>query len=171
MNRPRPFGLVGAFTRLRAQAPAPALWFGLGALVPLYLGAAAMLVGPFDLAINAYLHLVHYAALLLAFNGALHWGLAIAAAMHGRACGWRPYVWGAAAVVLAWLALGMASPYLRLGTLLIGYSALFSADLAAVADGLAPDWYKSLRKLLTVAALVAVGGALLAVVKVTAGSS
>ena len=168
MSRFNPVDFVGAFGRLRAAAPAPALWLGLGSLVPLYLGAAAMLFGSIGLAVNAYLHLVHYAAVLLGFQGALHWGLAIAGAMHGRAFGWRPYVWGAAAVVLAWLALAMASPLFRLGTLMIGYSALFSADLAAVADGLAPSWYKSLRKLLTVAALIALGLALLAAVRATA---
>jgi hypothetical protein len=145
-----------------SEAPAPALALGLAGAAPFVAGALAIVIGPPWLKATAYVHLVNYAAVVLAFTGAVQWGLAIAAGMRGPA-GWRWYAAGAVPALLAWAALALVPPTASLLVLAAGYAVAFAVDLRAVAGGLAPDWYRALRKLLTAVAVVCLGVALAAV--------
>ena len=55
-------------------------------------GAFAMVFGPPAVVINTYLRLADYAAIGLAFIGAVHWGLAMAAGSQGKSVGWARYM-------------------------------------------------------------------------------
>jgi hypothetical protein len=141
---------------LRA-VPRPALLIGFVGVVPFVAGALAMVVGSPVVAINAYLQLMHYAAAALAFAGAAHWGLAVAAAARGGKVSWRWYAAGAAPALVGWLALGLVGPVLKVLVLALGYFAVFMFDLRAVSAGLAPSWHKALRKPLTLIVLGSLG--------------
>lgn len=142
-----------------AGMPRPALVIGLALVAPLPAAALAMLLGSVTVKLTAYVYLVNYGALLLAFAGATHWGLAVARGERD----WHWYGLAAFALVLAWLALGLVQPGPRLMALALGFVVVFIADSRAVAGGLAPAWHRKLRKPLTVLALLAMAMALAAV--------
>ena len=132
--------------------PRAPLWLGVAGTLPFVLGAAAVALGPDWLRATAYFHLTNYAALLLAFLGAVLWGFSAAAAAPGA---W--YAAGAAPFALAWLSLAAVHPTLRSLLLIAGFAAAFALDARAVRAGIAPRWYLRLRKPLTAAALAGLG--------------
>ena len=142
-----------------AGTPRPALAIGLLLVAPLPAAALAMALGSVTVKLTAYVYLVNYGALLLAFAGATHWGLAVARGERD----WRWYGLAAFALLLAWLALGLVQPGPRLMVLALGFVVVFIADSRAAAGGLAPGWHRDLRKPLTVLALLALAIALAAV--------
>lgn len=82
---------------------------GYAGLVPLVLGCLLIwLFGDRYIDQHAFVSLAMsaYAGLLIAFLGGIHWGLAFARGVPTRG----PLVWGAGAMLLAWLGLLMA-PY------------------------------------------------------------
>ena len=95
-----------------------------------------------------------YAACILSFMGAVHWGLAMAAAPE------RPSAARLAASVLpcliAWVAL-LLVPWLGLIVLILTFAGLFFYDLRAAAAGLTPAWYPNLRRPLTAAVILSLG--------------
>ena len=131
--------------------PTPALVLGIAATAPFVAAALAMLAGPAWLKITAYIHLMNYAALALAFLGAVHWGLALAA---GRT-DWQVYVASVVPVVLGWLALSLIQPLPTIFVFVVAYAGIFILDIRAARDGFAPPWYPRLRKPLTIIVLLA----------------
>jgi hypothetical protein len=59
--------------------PFPAFWLGLGGLIPVGACAAGAFIGPHTWRGLALTALIGYGAVILAFLGAVHWGLALAA--------------------------------------------------------------------------------------------
>ncbi|QKE65699.1 DUF3429 domain-containing protein [Aquipseudomonas campi] len=103
--------------------------------------------------------LLDYAAVILAFMGAIHWGLAMRAEQQETAARLQL---GLSVIppLLGWLAIAGNLPYgLALPLLLLCFGALYLADLRAVSLGLAPRWYPALRWPLT---LIVCGSLLLA---------
>jgi hypothetical protein len=94
--------------------------------------------------------LLDFAAVILAFMGAIHWGLA----MRADASDERAQMQLGLSVIpplLGWLAIAGGMPmWLALPICLIAFVALYCADLRAAKLGLAPQWYPSLRTPLTV---------------------
>jgi hypothetical protein len=135
--------------------PIPALALGLVGALPFVAGAIAMYVGPDWLKLTAYLHLMNYAALILAFIGAVHWGLALAADDRIDA-GWRWYLVSVTPALLGWIALGLIQPLGKLALFAIAYVGVFMVDTRAARAGLAPAWYPKLRKPLTIIVLLSI---------------
>ena len=131
--------------------PTPALVLGIAGTAPFIAAALAMLAGPPWLKITAYIHLMNYAALSLAFLGAVHWGLALAA---GRT-DWTKYAAAVVPLVLGWLALSLIQPLPTILVLVVAYAGIFILDIRAARDGFAPPWYPRLRKPLTIIVLLA----------------
>ena len=146
-----------------SDVPRPALIIGAAGAIPFVAGAAAMVVGSPIIALNAYLQLMHYAAVILAFIGAVHWGLAMAAGARGETVTWHWYAGSAVPALIGWLALGLVMPAAKAMVLAFGYFAVFMVDLRALDKGWAPDWYKSLRKPLTIVVLLSLGVVIVAV--------
>lgn len=137
------------------EVPTPAAVLGAAGALPFIAGAVAMYVGPDWLKLTAYLHLMNYAALILGFLGAVHWGLAIAADK-ASPVSWRWYVASVVPALLGWIALGLIQPIGKLALFAIAYVGVFMMDLHAARSGLAPAWYPRLRKPLTVIVLLAI---------------
>lgn len=134
--------------------PRPALILGVLFALPFVAGPAAMVLGGPTVKLNAYLYLSYYAALGLAFLGAIPYGIVM---VRGAADGeWR-YWASAVPFIAAGLAIALVHPTLKYLVLLVGYFGVFMLDLNAVKAGLAPGWYKALRKPITIVVLISCG--------------
>ncbi len=153
-----------------SEAPPAALIIGVAVTLPFVAGALAMVFGPPAVVINTYLRLADYAAIGLAFLGAVHWGLAMAAGAQGKPIGWARYPLAVLPAACAFLALALIGPVPKFLLLLLGYFGVFMLDVRAVGDGLAPSWYGRLRKPLSVVVLVSLGVVLLVVARASLGS-
>lgn len=126
---------------------------------------ASAAINRIDLARLAFLALVAYAAVILSFLGAVHWGFALLTPQLSRRRLRRSLLWGVVPSLLGWLALLMVfaglKPWLIL--LFLGGDLL----LCRLVDGVlltnypaAPVWYRGLRSRLTVGATLALALAL-----------
>lgn len=143
----------GAPERNPRRVPRPAAWLGGLGLVPFAAGAAGtwLLADPRREA--ALFLLAAYAAVILSFMGAVHWGLAL------REAGGPPARALGASVVpalLAWFALSIP-PAAGLVVMAVGFAGVYVLDVRAVAAGMAPAWYPRLRVPLTAAVLACLG--------------
>ncbi len=139
--------------------PRPARLLGYLGLLPFVGGAVAVWVaapGPAALAERA---LLAYAAIILSFMGAVHWGLA----MHsGHPARDRQLALSVVPALIAWVTL-LLPPLAAFPVMLLSFAALNAADWRAVEAGAAPAWYPSARLPLTVAVVTSLGVAWLRV--------
>jgi hypothetical protein len=141
-----------------ARPPATVAALGYGGLVPFIVFAAAASRGDMhaDLSRAA---LFSYAAVILSFVGALHWGFAMTAPGLDARQRAHLYRWSVVPALLAWPALLV---YAKPATLLliVGYVAQYRQDrrLAKQAgrEGFLPPWYLPLRLRLSVVACVCI---------------
>lgn len=141
-SRPAPKAGLG-------DVPRPALVLGGAGLIPFLAGVAGVWTldyPDFFLALNL---MMAYAAVVLAFLGAVHWGLALAQEAAGN---WRRLAPSVLPALAGWFAL-MLPNALGLLLLAIGFAGAFLADRAAVTANRAPAWYRALRKPLTLVVL------------------
>lgn len=131
-----------------ARLPFPALWLGLGGLIPFAACTAVTLGGgPFSgLAEDA---LLAYGAVILAFLGAVHWGLALAAPGEVAAARTRIAL-GVVPSLIGWVAL-IAPNWIGFGVLVAGFAATWAAEEAAARAGRLGAAYLWLRRGLTLA--------------------
>ena len=142
---------------------------GLAGLLVFFALALVIAFGSPTLAINAYLQLIHFGALMLAFIGAIHWGLAIGAKGHGVAVPSWWYFASALPLVLGWLTLALVSPTIKILLLMVGFFVSFMLDVSATARDHAPLWYKNFRKFMTIGVLIALSVSLWAIRMPSAG--
>jgi hypothetical protein len=134
-----------------ATMPPVARILGFAGLLPQLAVVAALALLPPEIGFPASALGYAYAALILSFLGGLWWGLAAASP---RAPGWL-YVAAvvpsllALATVIPW-AIGLAWPGPSLIVLGIAILATFLIDRRVAAAGLAPGWWLSLRRPLSV---------------------
>lgn len=93
-----------------------------------------------------------YAAVILAFMGAVHWGLAMAEYGGRRDTTWS-YIMSVIPALLGWFALAFLPMTVALGVIALGFALLLAYDLRALRLGRAPAWYGSLRWPLTLVAV------------------
>lgn len=132
------------------QPPKLAVLLGYAGLVPFVTGALGIWVTPEGWRVTVLAALLDYSAVILAFMGAIHWGLA----MRSEASSGPAQVQLGLSVVpplLGWLAISSGlSTSLALPLCLLAFGGLYVADLRAVKLSLAPRWYPSLRRPLTI---------------------
>jgi hypothetical protein len=126
--------------------PTAALWLGGWGLLPFAAPVAVLWLGPADWRDEAWLILRAYAAVILSFVGAIHWGAALREDEAGRL--WRAMGWSVIPALLAWVALLLPPPS-GVALLLLGFGAQYGVDRWAVATGWLPGWYGRLRRMLT----------------------
>jgi hypothetical protein len=144
--------------RMDRPLPPSALVLGAAGLIP-FLGLAAASALSFGWAAPA---LAAYGATILAFLGAVHWGLALRAPAAEQGAEIPRLVLGVLPSLVAWVALLLP---LRPGLLVLAASILATAALESrgTARGLVPVGYMRLRWALSVGAAASLGlGALLA---------
>jgi hypothetical protein len=105
-----------------------------------------MLVGPEPWRPWVATVLQSYAAVILSFLGAVHWGIALWETDTERL--WRRLGWGVTPSLLAWIALLLPLAWSWL-VLLGGFSAQYMMDRRAVQTDRVPFWYGELRRWLT----------------------
>lgn len=127
------------------QTPTIARALGYGGLLPFLALAAAALTGLQPLGISPLPLLAGYAATILSFVGAVHWGVAVGQPeLPGRGA------WLVASVVpalVAWVALAL-EPAPGLWLFVAGFVAWYAWERRA-AWSLYPAWYRELRTALT----------------------
>ena len=135
-----------------AAIPSPALWLGLGGLLPFLVSAAAMFVSDSEVSSLALSSLGGYGAVILSFLGGVKWGVVVndrAAVEH-----WHALLLSVVPSLVAWPAL-LLPPAGMLAVLITGFALQYVADRASVAAGELPEWYGRLRLILTMGAIVA----------------
>ena len=134
------------------QPPRLALLLGAAGLAPFVFGALGLWVTPEAWREWVMDELLAYTAIILAFMGAIHWGLAMRA---DEASNKAPVQLGLSVIppLLGWFALSMPQQ-LGIPLFFLAFAALYFADIWAVNHGLAPVWYPSLRKPLTIVVIV-----------------
>jgi hypothetical protein len=132
------------------KPPQLANLLGYAGLLPFVSGALGIWVIPLGWRPFVLEALLDFAALILAFMGAIHWGLAMRAEESDE----QAQIQLGLSVIpplLGWLAISAGLPMgLALPMLLVAFVGLHFADVHAVNLGLAPRWYSSLRMPLTV---------------------
>lgn len=132
------------------EPPRLAILLGYAGLLPFVGGALGIWLIPLGWRSFVLDALLDYAAVMLAFMGAIHWGLA----MRADASDERAQMQLGLSVIpplLGWLAIAGGMPmWFALPLCLVAFLALYYADVRAAKLGLAPQWYPSLRMPLTV---------------------
>jgi hypothetical protein len=141
-------------------APRYASLLGYLGLLPFAAGGLGVWLAPAATAALAGRALVAYAAVILSFMGAVHWGLAMHASHPGRD---RQLAWSVVPALIAWIAL-LLPALVALPLLLVSFAVLNAADRGAARAGAAPGWYPELRLPLTIGVVVCLGLAWLRVV-------
>ncbi len=137
-----------------AQPPRLAILLGYAGLIPFISGAIGIWITPPAWRTDVLTALLHYAAVILAFMGAIHWGLAMARERQDDAAH-RQLGLSVLPALLGWLAISSGLPaLLALALLISGFIGLYLADVHAVKLELAPRWYTALRKPLTTVVLI-----------------
>ena len=106
---------------------------------------------------NAVTILVAYAAIILSFMGAIHWGMAMSKTDNQQN---KYYISSVIPALVAWISLLMPELY-ALMILLVGFSLLLSYDLAVEKSQGFPRWYAPMRIRLTFIVLLSLIIALL----------
>lgn len=139
------------------QAPPAATWLGYGGLVPFFLPA----IGLWQPALAEFQELLFavqfaYAAIILSFLGAVHWGRALA----GDPSSAQPtgrLVWSVTPALFGWVLLivpiVLPDPRLISFGFALTFTVAYIVDLRAVRAGHFPAWYGTLRKRLTTGVL------------------
>jgi hypothetical protein len=131
------------------KPPQLAVLLGYAGLVPFVGGALGIWVIPMGWRPFVLAALLDFAAVILAFMGAIHWGLAMRAEETDENAKLQL---GLSVIppLLGWAALAGGLPMgLSLPIFLFAFIGLYLADMHAVRVGLAPQWYPALRTPLT----------------------
>ena len=138
-------------------------WLGYGGLVP-FVGLTILgWVDTFSQEIITKL-IINYAAIILSFVGALHWGMAMT--LSGITPNKRHslYVWSVVPALIAWACLSLPHSY-ALGLLIATflYHLIKDFQLSHSHQALLPSWYLTLRVRLTIVVSISLLTTLLAV--------
>jgi hypothetical protein len=132
-------------------------------LVVFFALALTVAFGGPSLALNVYLQLVDFGALVLSFVAAIQWSLGIAASSQNISilAWWFPGT--VFPIISAWLALALLSPAFKIFLLVLGSIVVFVFDTISHTRGYTPTWYKGFRKFLTIGVLVSLFLAVVAI--------
>ena len=152
------------------RLPLLAIALGVGGLIPFLACAVGILLFSGQVpAPRLVLAMIDYGAVILAFLGAVHWGLALAGDPLGTpiAAGavTRRLTLSVLPALIGWAALLIplvASPVLALAVLLLGFLLTTLVEARAARVGLMPPGYMALRWLLTAVVMLCLAAAILA---------
>jgi hypothetical protein len=130
----------------------PAFMLGLGGLIPFIgLGLVSVFSPTYGSAAAGLQK--DYAAVILAFLGAMHWGATLTGGQTGHLGGryWAALIWGVIPALWAWFATGLPFDTSMLA-LMAGLAAALAVDMLTRHWYRWPSWYVPLRLMLTVGA-------------------
>ena len=130
-----------------SQQPVPRLaaLLGYAGLIPFVLLSAALWLAPASYQVLINQALLLYASLILAFMGAVHWGLAM---LQSDLDDQRQFLFSVIPALVTWLALFLPE-ILNYSVLIIAFALLCLFDTRMSKSGRAPSWYPRLRSPLT----------------------
>jgi hypothetical protein len=128
--------------------PRPALWLGTAGLVPFVVLTSALFALPDHTRLQMLFWLTAYAAVILSFVGALHWGVAMVHAQMREADRTLYMGWSVVPALAAWVSLLLPA---KTGLLLMAatFAVHFAADRQLAQRFSLPGWYLRLRAGLT----------------------
>lgn len=134
---------------------------GLAGLLPFFAHALFAWVAP-DVESGGLLRSqAHYAAAILSFLGALHWGVALASPLPFTTRDGVRLVWSVIPALLAWV-ITMYPPALAIPVLFFALLVAYAVDVILYAGAAVPRWFLVLRAVLTAGAALCVGATWLA---------
>ncbi len=148
---------------LSSSAPLPAKIFGFSGLSPFLILALSTWIFPAPYRLLAFDILVHYAAVILSFVGAVYWGLALCNFNNKSKSEkqmWIMFGWSIIPALIAWIATQMVLSAALL-VLILGFVSAFIFDLWSGKRKEIPLWYLKLRKSLTLVVVITLSSALL----------
>ena len=143
--------------------PLPAKLFGFAGLIPFVVATLLIWILPDTERFLVFDILIHYAAVILSFIGAIHWGVVMAtfsAEYPNLRETWYRLGWSVTPALVAWLATQMVLSA-ALVTLIVGFFSAFFYDLWSLKKNWIPIWYIRLRRHLTLVVLIALSSALI----------
>jgi hypothetical protein len=128
--------------------PRPAFWLGAGGLVPFVVLTSALFALPEHTRPQMLFWLTAYAAVILSFVGALHWGLAMVHPQMGEADRTLCMGWSVVPALAGWVSLLLPA---KTGLLLMAatFAVHYAADHQLAQRFALPGWYLRLRAGLT----------------------
>src|SRR5690606_12644188 len=126
------------------RPPGLAVGFGFAGVVPFVTGPIARWVTPEAWRERVMGEVPHFAGVILACMGAIHWGLAMRAEEGSEQA---PMQLGLSVLppLLGWFALSLPINF-AIPVFFFAFGTLYFADIWAVKQGLAPAWYTALRR-------------------------
>jgi hypothetical protein len=132
------------------QAPLPVRVLGMAGVIPLVVGALALVFTP-EVKPEAAAGLLAYGALILSFLGGIRWGFAV---LEDGEAGWSAYSMSALPPIVGWLG-AVASGPVGLLILAIALGLWYLAERIAPPSMVLPGWYMPQRGMLTAIAVLA----------------
>lgn len=146
--------MVTMLKPIPVSPPPVVAWLGYGGLAPFALLCLATLVpGPYALAFCRAL--LAYAAVILSFVGALHWGFAMTLPDVDETRSNGLFIWSVVPALIGWIAL-LLSPLPAAAILVLGFIAQYRMDRRLTREATLPPWYLPLRLRLTAVACCSV---------------
>ncbi len=145
----------GSTSARAAGLPPVAILLGAAGVLPFLAFALACLSASGATAMLYLSWLIGYGAVILAFLGAVHWGLVLAAGEPGRAA--MRLALGVLPALAGWVALGLQGagiPSLALALLIASFLAVIATERNYAAKGWLPAGYLWLRYALTLAVVL-----------------
>jgi len=130
--------------------PRIASWLGYLGLIPFLACAVGLWLAPGRLHGLILYSLLTYSVIILAFLGAVHWGLAM---REGGITAPQQLIVSVIPALTGWIALALP-PTWGFTILIIAFGLQFVADVLATKRGLAPSWYPRLRAPLTIGVIL-----------------
>lgn len=143
------------------KIPTAPLVLGLGGTLPFILLPLIIWTGSNEIKLMALYNLINYSIIILSFIGAIHWG----ASMIREDISFKWYLISISPAILSFLLImGFISNYFIIFILLmIIFLMMFFIDIKAVRNEVLPEWYLSLRKLLTIIVFLSLGSVCFAI--------
>lgn len=116
----------------------------------------------------AFLNLLNYSVIVLSFLGAVQWGISLSRNHNKLSDQWHWYVWSVIPALVCWLVLmGITNYMVVILIFMLGFTISYFVDSYSVRMGRIPQWYGTVRKILTSIVLIHLGSVMIYINRVT----
>ena len=135
------------------EVPKVPLLIGLGGTTPFIIAAVLIWIAKDPWKSFIFLNLINYCLVIISFLGAIHWGSTMIHNRKHKFTIW--YIWSVIPACIAWVSVMGGLKYdVLIMILMIGFIISFIVDAKGVRMNLLPNWYLTLRKILTLIAVL-----------------
>ena len=143
------------------NVPLLPLLLGIAGTIPFIFLSLSIWIFTYELKLLALYNLINYSVVILSFIGAIHWG----ATMVRNDNNYKSYLISILPALLSWfLIMGFIVSYMIIFIILmVLFLGMFFIDVKAVKEKIIPQWYLSLRKIITVIVFLSLGSVTMAI--------